>query len=140
VRLIVLAVFAADLTFLALSEPTAAGGCVNDARPTEGTSPAVRIEKCQFLSAVLRVPVGTTVTWTNADFLPHEVSGIGWGGIQRMLMPGETFSHDFAEAGIYPYRCPPHPRMSAGVFLGDVAAPGAPPSTIAPKVAAPHAP
>ena len=133
-RRIALAVFAAALTFLALSAPTAAGGCVNDARPTEGTSPAVRIEKCQFLSAVLRVPVGTTVTWTNADFLPHEVSGIGWGGVQRMLMPGETFSHDFAEAGIYPYSCPLHPGMSAVVFVGDVAAPEAQPSTIATKL------
>src|SRR5260221_10995191 len=122
-RRIALAVFAAALTFLALSAPTAAGGCVNEARPTEGASPAVRIDKCQFPPAVLRVPVGTTVTWTNADFLPHEVSGIGWGGVQRMLMPGETFSHDFAEAGIYPYSCPLHPGMAAVVFVGDVVAP-----------------
>src|SRR5438552_4136729 len=130
-RRIALAVFAAALTFLALSAPTVAGGCVNEARPTESTSPAVSIAKCQFLSAVLRVPVGTTVTWTNADFLPHEVSGIGWGGVQRMLMPGETFSHDFAEAGIYPYSCPLHPGMSAVVFVGDVASrdkPAAPPA------------
>src|SRR5258706_8646766 len=140
-RRIALAVFAAALTFLALSAPTAAGGCVNDARPTEGTSPAVRIDRCQFLSAVLRVPVGTTVTWTNADFLPHEVSGIGWGGVQRMLMPGETYSHDFAEAGIFPYTCPLHPGMSAVVFVGDVAAPDAQPGTIASKLeTAPRAP
>src|SRR5207237_9827699 len=120
-RRIVLAVFAAALTFLALSAPTAAGGCVNDARPTEGTSPAVRIEKCQFLSAVLRIPVGTTVTWTNADFLPHEISGIGWGRTQSMLLPGDTYSHGFTEAGVFPYTCPLHPVMYAVLFVGAVA-------------------
>src|SRR5260370_25862056 len=100
-RRIALAVFGAALTFLALSAPTAAGGCMNDARPTEGTSPAVRIDKWQFMSAILRVPVGTTVTWTNAEeWLPHEISGIGWGRTQSMLMPGDTYSHVFAEAGI----------------------------------------
>ncbi len=125
-RRLSLAVLAAALTFLALSAPTAAGGCVNEARPTEGTSPDVRIAQCQFMSAVLRVPVGTTVTWTNADWLPHEVSGIGWGGVQRMLMPGDTFSHDFTEAAIYPYSCPLHPGMSAVVLVGDVAATQAP--------------
>lgn len=133
-RRVLLAVFAAALTFLALSAPTAAGGCVNEARPTEGVSPEVRIDKCQFLSAVLRVPVGTTVTWTNADFLPHEVSGIGWGRTQSMLMFGDTYSHDFVEAGIYPYTCPLHPGMSAVVFVGDVAAPEAQPNTIATKL------
>src|SRR5437588_2476714 len=140
-RRIALAVFAAALTFLALSAPTAAGGCVNDARPTEGTSPAVRIEKCQFLSAVLRVPVGTTVTWTNADFLPHEVSGIGWGRTLTMLLPGDSYSHDFNEAGTYPYFCPLHPGMAAVVFVGDAAAAAADPQPGTTKIeAAPRAP
>src|SRR5712692_5658868 len=140
-RRIGLAVFAAALTFLVLSAPTAAGGCINETRPTEGTSPAVRIDKCQFLSAVLRVPVGTTVTWTNADYLPHQISGIGWGHTQSVLGFGDTLSHDFVEAGIFPYTCPLHPGMSAVVFVGDVAAPEAQPSTVATKLeTAPRAP
>ena len=125
-RRIVLAVFVTALTFLALSAPSAAGGCINETRPTEGTSAAVRIDKCQFQSALLRVPVGTTVTWTNADFLPHEISGIGWGRIQSVLMPGEAYSHDFVEAGIFPYFCPLHPGMAAVVFVGDATPPQAP--------------
>jgi len=141
-RRIVPAVFAAALTFLALSAPTAAGGCVNEARPTEGTNPAVLIDRCQFVSAVLRVPVGTTVTWTNTEqWLPHEISGIGWGRTQTMLMPGDTFTHAFSEAGIFPYFCPLHPGMAAVVFVGDVAAPEAQPNTIATKLeTAPRAP
>jgi plastocyanin len=140
-RRIALAVFAATLTFIALAAPSAAGGCINESRPTDGTSPDVRIAKCQFMSAVLRIPVGTTVKWTNDDFLPHVVSGIGWGRTQTMLMTGDTFSHDFTEAGIFPYTCTLHPGMSAVVLVGDVAAPDAQPGTIATKLqTAPQAP
>ena len=140
-RRIALAVFAAALAFITLAAPSAAGGCVNESRPTDGTSPDIRIDKCQFMSALLRVPVGTTVKWTNDDFLPHIVSGIGWGRTQSMLMPGETFSHDFTEAGIFPYTCTLHPGMSAVVFVGDVASPESQPNSLATKLQiAPHAP
>jgi len=140
-RRLVVAVFAATLTFLALCAPTLAGGCVNDVRPTEGTSPDVRIARCQFTSGLLRVPAGTTVTWTNDDWLPHEVSGVGWGRTQTPLMTGDSFSHDFTHAGVFPYFCPLHPGMAAVVFVGDVAAAEAQPSTIATGLrAAPQAP
>src|SRR5258707_1964995 len=102
-RRIALAVFAAALTFLALSAPTAAGGCMNDARPTEGASPAVRIDKCQFMSAILRVPVGTTGTWTNAEeWLPHEINGIGWGWTPSMVIARGTYSPVFAQDRDFP--------------------------------------
>src|SRR6266540_7212340 len=103
-RRIASAVFAAVLTFIALAAPSAAGGghCINESRPTEGTTPDVRIAKCQFMSALLRVPVGTTVRWTNDDALPHVVSGTGWGSAQTVLMNGDTFAHEFTEAGIFP--------------------------------------
>jgi plastocyanin len=133
-RRIVLAAIAATLTFAVLSATSLAGGghCVNDARPTEGADPNVKIANCSFQAAVLRVPVGTRVTWTNADtYLPHIVSGIGWGKPQTMLMSGDTFSQDFTEAGIYPYTCPLHPGMSAVVIVGDVAAPAAQSSSVA---------
>ena len=120
-RRIFIAILGTALAFIALSAPASAGGCVNETRPTDGTSPAVTIAKCQFTSGLLRVPVGTTVTWTNADFLPHEISGIGWGRTQGMLMPGESYSHDFNEAGTYPYFCPLHAGMAAVVFVGDAA-------------------
>lgn len=122
-RRIPIAVLMAVLAFVLLSVPASAGGCINEAQPTEGTDPAVTIAKCQFTSALLRVAAGTTVTWTNADFLPHEISGVGWGRTQSMLMNGESYSHEFKAPGIYPYFCPLHPGMAAVVFVGDVAAP-----------------
>lgn len=136
-RRIPIAVLATLLALVVLGAPAAAGGCVNEARPTEGTGPTVTIAKCQFISGLLRVPVGTTVTWTNADFLPHEVSGAGWGRTQSMLMNGESYSHDFTEAGIYPYFCPLHPGMAAVVFVGDAAMTGPDPQPVATKLEAP---
>ena len=117
-RRISMAVLAAALTFLALGGPSAAGGCVNEARPAESTDPAVRIDKCQFRAGILRVPVGTVVKWTNDDVFPHVISGIDWGRTQPMLSTGESWSHTFTEAGIYPYTCTLHPGMSAVVFVG----------------------
>jgi plastocyanin len=140
-RPVVMAVLAAALTVLALASPSAAGGCINTSKPVEGSSPDVRIDKCQFWSGVLRVPVGTVVKWTNDDVFPHVISGINWGRTDQMLTTGGTFSHTFTEAGIYPYTCTLHPGMSAVVFVGDVAAPAAQQSTIAAQlVAAPQSP
>ena len=140
-RRMVLAVLMAALAFIALSAPASAGGCINEATPTAGTDPAVTIAKCQFTSGILRVPVGTTVTWTNADFLPHEISGIGWGRWGSMLMPGETYSHDFGAAGTYPYFCRLHPGMAAVVIVGDAATTAAGPQpTVTRFDAAPQAP
>jgi plastocyanin len=125
-RPVVMAVLAAALTLLAVATPSAAGGSINTSKPIEGSSPDVRIDKCQFWSGVLRVPVGTVVTWTNVDVFPHVISGINWGRTDPMLTTGGTFSHTFVEAGIYPYTCTLHPGMSAVVFVGDVAEPATP--------------
>jgi plastocyanin len=132
-RRIVFAAIAAALTFAALSAPSLAGGCMNTTQPTEGTGTSVRIDHCQFVAGVLRVPVGTTVKWTNDDIFPHVVSGIAWGQLVPMLNTGDTFSHTFNESGIYPYTCTLHPGMSAVVFVGDVAAPAAQSGSVAPR-------
>jgi plastocyanin len=139
-RRIVLAIALAALGGLAMSGQTAAGGgCHNEATPLEGTSPDVRIDKCQFQSAILRVPVGTTVTWTNDDFLPHVVSGTGWGRAQSMLMTGDSFARAFTEAGAFPYTCSLHPGMNGVVLVGDVVTPQRA-TTAGTVVAAPRSP
>jgi plastocyanin len=126
-RRIVAAVFAAALTFFGLSAPSLAGACRNTTPPAEGTSADVRVDHCMFQPGVLRVPVGTTVRWTNDDVFPHVISGIGWGRTEPMITGG-AFSQMFTEKGIFPYTCTLHPGMSAVVLVGDVAAAAAPPT------------
>lgn len=72
------------------------------------------------------VPVGTTVTWTNDDVLPHTVttgSSDGRAGDpdgrvdSGDMAPGDTFAFTFDEVGEYHYYCTPHPWMQGLVVV-----------------------
>ncbi len=99
----------------------AGGGCHNSNPSTDASATAVLIKDCGFAPTVVRVPVGATVTWTNADQLPHVVSGVGWGQ-PVALSVGSTFSRTFTAPGIYPYSCYLHPGMEGAVVVGDATA------------------
>ncbi len=75
----------------------------------------------------VEVSVGDTVTWTNGDTQPHTVVS-GQNGtpdgkfdsspnFNPLLVPGQTFSHTFTEAGQYPYYCALHPNMVGTVSV-----------------------
>jgi nitrite reductase (NO-forming) len=75
----------------------------------------------------IQVSVGDTVTWTNGDTQPHTVTS-GENGtpdgkfdsspnFNPLLVPGQTFSHTFTEAGQYPYYCALHPNMVGTVSV-----------------------
>ncbi|HZP95460.1 MAG TPA: DinB family protein [Candidatus Limnocylindria bacterium] len=122
----------------------AGGSCIPPAgTPSEGTGLAVSIKGCLFGPAILHAPVGGTVTWTNDDFLPHAVAGLGWSANDDpfgTFSPGASIRHTFDAPGIYTYMCHLHPGMSGIVIVGDVAFPPAPPppTLSAPAVAAPR--
>jgi plastocyanin len=85
--------------------------------------------------AVLTIPKGTTVTWTNDDTTTHTVtSGISFGlskveefkGKQfgpdglfdsGLIAPGATFSFKFDNEGEYLYYCSLHPLMVGKVIV-----------------------
>jgi plastocyanin len=128
--------FAGALALLLLATPiaVAAGGCVNHGLANDGAAPTIAIKDCAFSPTVTRVPTDATVSWKNVDYLPHVISGIGWGSVNgyasvdaSMLQPGSTFAHTFTTPGLYPYACYLHPGMSGVVIVGDTEA--APSST-----------
>lgn len=107
----------------------AGGGCHPLTAATAGTGVAVDIRNCGFGPTILRAPVGATVTFTNADQVPHVVSGVGWGSQSYdtgMLTVGQSRSERFTAAGIYPYMCFLHPGMSGAIVVGDATTVGAP--------------
>lgn len=53
---------------------------------------------------------GTTVTWTNAGDLPHNVADVGSFGSDT-LKPGAAFSYTFKAAGTYHYVCTIHVNL-----------------------------
>jgi plastocyanin len=81
-----------------------------DAKATEA-GPDVHIDNFAFEPAQLTVKVGTTVTWTNRDDIPHTVVSAGKFRSKTMDTDG-TFSFTFTAAGDYKYFCSLHPHMT----------------------------
>jgi|FLYL01.1.fsa_nt_gi amicyanin len=78
----------------------------------------VDIENFAFEPANLRVPAGTTVSWTNRDGVAHTVTSEDGGPLDSELFgEGETYSHTFSQPGSYEYYCKPHPYMKGLVTV-----------------------
>jgi plastocyanin len=71
----------------------------------------VKISDFSFQPAVLKVPTGSVVIWTNEDEEPHTVVSTDNAFKSRALDTDETFSFTFEKAGTYKYFCSVHPRM-----------------------------
>jgi len=77
---------------------------------------AVDLQFFSFHPGTLTVSVGTTVTFTDRDFLvPHNVIGTGWAS--GTLMKGDTYSYTFTTAGTYTYRCSHHFWMKGKIIV-----------------------
>jgi plastocyanin len=111
--------------------------CASPAGPPK----AMTIKDFAFNPATVDVTKGTTVTWTNADTVPHTVTtGIapptfpplpsgasptpfpslvsGDGRVNSgRIEPTRTFSFTFNEAGTYNYFCAVHPAMLATITV-----------------------
>jgi plastocyanin len=79
----------------------------------------VKIDNFTFGPAALTVPVGTTVTWTNKDDIPHTVVSTDDPKAfkSKVLDTDDKFSFTFSKAGTYPYFCSIHPKMTGKVIV-----------------------
>ena len=79
----------------------------------------VKIDNFSFGPGTLTVPVGTTVTWTNRDDIPHTVVSTDDTKTfkSKVLDTDEKFSFSFTKAGTYPYFCSIHPKMTGKVIV-----------------------
>ena len=91
-------------------EPSGSAGASGD---------AVAIEDFEFGPEELTVEAGTTVRWTNEDDAAHSVQGEEGGEEFESddLAQGDTFEHQYAEAGDYPYDCGIHSYMKGTVVV-----------------------
>ncbi|HLX83565.1 MAG TPA: cupredoxin family copper-binding protein [Terriglobales bacterium] len=80
-------------------------------------SAAVKIDNFVFGPQTITVPVGTTVTWTNSDDIPH--TSVSTDGVfkSKVLDTDEKFSYTFTKPGTYPYYCTIHPKMTGKVVV-----------------------
>ena len=77
----------------------------------------VKIDNFVFGPQTITVPVGTTVTWTNKDDIPHTVVSTDGVFKSKVRDTDETFSYTFSKAGTYPYFCSVHPKMTGKVVV-----------------------
>jgi plastocyanin len=84
---------------------------------TSAATAAVKIDNFVFGPQTLTVPVGTTVTWTNNDDIPHTSVSTEGAWKSKVLDTDEKFSYTFTKAGTYPYYCTIHPKMTGQVVV-----------------------
>jgi amicyanin len=77
----------------------------------------VAIDNFKFAAATMTVPVGTTVTWTNRDDVPHNVVSTDNAFKSPVLDTDQTFSHTFETPGTFTYYCSLHPRMTGQIVV-----------------------
>ena len=87
------------------------------ARAAPPSAAAVQIGNFTFKSPVLTVKPGTTVTWTNADDIPHTVVSKDGVFKSKVLDSGDKFSFTFAKPGQFGYFCSLHPHMTGTVIV-----------------------
>ena len=109
---------------LALAPGVAAGdpcyhGYVVPAVTSEATS-TVKLEPCAFVPTTARIPVGTTVNFTNVSLEPHLVTGSNakWGDRDKQLGAGASLAVRFDTPGVYAYSCALHRGMTGVIVVG----------------------
>src|SRR5712672_2363566 len=87
------------------------------AEQTQASSAEVKIDNFSFGPTTLTVAVGTMVTWTNRDDIPHTVVSDDKVFKSKVLDTDEKFSFTFTKPGTYPYFCSVHPKMTGKVVV-----------------------
>jgi plastocyanin len=75
----------------------------------------ITIKGLQFLPARLEIKVGDSVTWANADIVPHTVNGTK-AFDSKNLGVGQSWRLLAMKKGVFHYACAYHPTM-LGVLI-----------------------
>lgn len=117
----ILLVIALALTACSSATPTAtattapSGGGTN---PTAASAMAdISMKSFAFDPVTLTVAVGTTVTWTNNDAVPHDVTANDGSFKSGSIAAGGTFAYTFTAAGTYTYQCTIHQPNMVGTII-----------------------
>jgi plastocyanin len=85
-----------------------------------GRTVQIVMRSLAFNPAAVHARVGQTVTWSNEDNAPHNityVSGPRFRSSRPKLQPGSRFSLTLHQAGTIHYYCSIHPWMTATIIV-----------------------
>lgn len=106
------------IIFLALVCLVAVGGTRQSlAADNPSTSTEVNIDNFSFSPATITVKVGTAVTWTNRDDIPHTVVADDKSFKSKVLDTNDKFTFTPTKPGTYPYFCSIHPKMTGKLIV-----------------------
>jgi amicyanin len=96
------------------------------ATPAFADDAAIKIGNFTFGPQELKVKVGTTVTWTNDDDIPHTV--VSPNNFRSKALDSEDkYSFTFTTPGTYKYFCSLHPHMTGTIVVEATTCSVAPP-------------
>jgi plastocyanin len=75
----------------------------------------VSITGFSFGPNTLKVTAGQSVTWTNADDTPHQISLVGGDARSEVMLKGQSAAMQFDAAGNIAYICGLHPTMKGTI-------------------------
>lgn len=108
-------IFAVTLVVAGIAAGRGASMARAQAKPA--ATAEVTIDNFSFGPVAVTVSVGTTVTWTNRDDIPHTVVSTEKVFKSKVLDTDEKFSYAFTKAGEYQYFCSIHPKMTGKVVV-----------------------
>ena len=83
----------------------------------------VKVDNFTYDPPTLTVNVGTKVTWTNRDDIPHTVASTTKAFKSPALDTDDSYSFTFTTAGSYEYFCSLHPHMTGTIVVQAAAGP-----------------
>ncbi len=110
----------------AVASPSAAASASPTATPTASPSASqlsytVTIPNTaapySFQPASMTVPRGASVTWRNDATVPHQIVSNTGAFSSAILSPGQTYTHQFTQAGTYAYHCGIHTYMMGTITV-----------------------
>ena len=82
------------------------------------TATTIKIDNFSFLPPITTVPSGTTITWVNADDVPHKiVSSDGKFTASPAIDTNDQYAFRFTQPGRYEYFCALHPKMTGAIVV-----------------------
>lgn len=78
---------------------------------------SIAISSFAFSPAVIEVPVGTQIIWTNQDKASHSIVGDTDGFTSDTLKQGDSYKHTFNTVGTYKYHCGFHKYMTGTIVV-----------------------
>ena len=103
----------------------AALACVIAPSVAQNSVVPVTIDNFVFEPGRVTVKVGTTVTWTNHDDIPHTVASKDRAFKSKVMDTDESYSFTFSTPGEYTYFCSLHPHMTGTIVVEGTAGSGA---------------